>query len=75
VITAAWHLLTMRNVLLGEGKKEYGGLQDVTSKEMLIFAPLAVLIVFFGVYPAPIFNMLNESVLALSELLALVGGN
>ncbi len=74
VITAAWHLLTMRNVLLGEGKKEYSGLQDVTSKEMFIFAPLAVLIVFFGVYPAPIFNMLNESVLALSELLALVGG-
>lgn len=74
VITAAWHLLTMRNVLLGEGKREFAGLHDVSRKEMIIFAPLAVLIVLYGVYPAPIFNILNESVAALSNLLAVVGG-
>jgi NADH-quinone oxidoreductase subunit M len=69
VITAAWHLVTMRNVLLGEGKKEYAGLHDVTPKEKLIFAPLAVLIVLFGVWPAPILNILNTSVATLSSLL------
>ncbi len=74
VITAAWHLITIRNVLLGEGKKEFAGLSDVNWKEKLIFAPLAVLIVVFGVWPAPIFNILNESVAALSNLLAVVGG-
>lgn len=74
VLTAAWHLVTMRNVLLGEGKKEYAGLHDVTWKEKLIFAPIAVLIVLFGVYPAPVFNMLNESVATLSNLLAVLGG-
>lgn len=75
VITAAWHLLTMRNVLLGEAKKEYAGLADVTTKEKLIFAPLFVLIVFFGVWPAPILNVLGESVAALTQLLGLIGGN
>jgi len=74
VITAAWHLITIRNVLLGEGKKEFAALPDVTWKEKLIFAPLAVLILLFGVWPAPIFNILNESVAALSNLLAVVGG-
>lgn len=74
VITAAWHLLTMRNVLLGQAKKEYAGLEDVNWKEKLIFAPLAVLTVLFGVYPAPILNILSESVAALSNLLAVVGG-
>ncbi|MDB4897685.1 MAG: nuoM2, partial [Firmicutes bacterium] len=74
VITAAWHLVTMRNVLLGERKKEYVGLSDVTFKEKLIFAPLAVLVVLFGVYPAPILNILDESVKALSSVLAVVGG-
>ncbi|HYF79268.1 MAG TPA: NADH-quinone oxidoreductase subunit M [Symbiobacteriaceae bacterium] len=69
VITAAWHLLTMRNVLLGEGKKEYHGLHDVTAKEKIIFAPLAVLIVLFGVWPAPVLNALSESVATLSGLL------
>lgn len=74
VITAAWHLVTMRNVLLGERKKEYAGLHDVTFKEKLVFAPLAVLVVLFGVYPAPILNILDESVKALSSVLAVVGG-
>jgi NADH-quinone oxidoreductase subunit M len=69
VITAAWHLVTMRNVLLGEKKKEYAGLHDVTLKEKVIFAPLAVLIVLFGVWPAPILNILNASVETLSGLL------
>lgn len=69
VITAAWHLITMRNVLLGEAKKEYAGLHDVTMKERIIFAPLAVLIVLFGVWPAPILNMLNTSVATLSGIL------
>ncbi|HWI63094.1 MAG TPA: NADH-quinone oxidoreductase subunit M [Symbiobacteriaceae bacterium] len=69
VITAAWHLITMRNVLLGEAKKEYSGLKDVTLKENIIFAPLAVLIVLFGVWPAPILNMLDASVATLAGLL------
>ena len=69
VITAAWHLVTMRNVLLGEKKKEYAGLHDVTLKEKIIFAPLAVLVVLFGVWPAPILNILNSSVVTLSGLL------
>lgn len=75
VLTAAWHLLTMRNVLLGQAKKEYTGLADVTWKEKLIFAPMAVLIVLFGIWPAPVLNILNQSVQTLSQVLAIVGGN
>ncbi|MFZ5826916.1 MAG: complex I subunit 4 family protein [Bacillota bacterium] len=73
VITAAWHLITMRNVLLGEAKKEYAGLHDVTWKEKLIFAPVAVLIVLFGVYPKPILDILNDSVVVLSQVMQLGG--
>jgi NADH-quinone oxidoreductase subunit M len=74
VLTAAWHLITMRNVLLGEAKKEYAGLHDVTLKEKIIFAPLAVLVVLFGIFPAPILNVLEESVKSLAQVLAIVGG-
>ena len=73
VITAAWHLITMRKVLLGEAKKEYAGLHDVTWKEKLIFAPVAVLIVLFGVYPKPILDILNDSVVVLSQVMQLGG--
>jgi NADH-quinone oxidoreductase subunit M len=73
VITAAWHLLTMRNVLLGEAKKEYVGLPDINWKEKLIFAPLAVLIVFFGVYPKPVMDLLAASVETLTQVMGLGG--
>jgi len=73
VITAAWHLLTMRNVLLGEAKKEYAGLPDINWKEKIIFAPVAVLIVLFGVYPRPVFDLLAASVQTLTQVMGLGG--
>ncbi len=73
VITAAWHLITMRNVLLGEAKPEYRGLNDITLKEKIIFAPLAVLIVLFGVYPRPVMAILESSVEVLTQVMGLGG--
>jgi len=34
---------------------------DVTRREVLTLAPLVVLTVFFGVYPKPIFDILQPS--------------
>lgn len=67
VIIAAFHLVVMRQVLMGE--KKYENLQDITLKERVIFAPLAVLIILFGVYPAPIFKVLDPGIKVLSALL------
>jgi len=34
---------------------------DVTRKELLTLVPLAVLTIFFGIYPKPIFDILQPS--------------
>lgn len=74
VITAAFHLLLMRRVLLGEKKEEWShgehALKDITAREIFVFAPLAALIILFGVYPAPILNLINSGVQVLSSLLS-----
>ncbi|MCG0239341.1 MAG: NADH-quinone oxidoreductase subunit M [Firmicutes bacterium] len=67
VIIAAFHLILMRQVLMGE--KKYESLPDITPKEITIFAPLAALIVLFGVYPAPVFKVLDPGIKVLSALL------
>ncbi len=69
VITAAFHLIMLRQVLMGNEMEEWKGLPDITGREAAIFAPLMVLIVFFGVYPGPLFNLFNPAATALSKLL------
>jgi NADH-quinone oxidoreductase subunit M len=46
-----------------EGHDEPHGIQwpDLTRKELLTLAPLAALTIFFGVYPKPIFDMIEPS--------------
>jgi NADH:ubiquinone oxidoreductase subunit 4 (subunit M) len=44
------------------GDSEHGGIwPDVTKKELLTLVPLAALTIFFGVYPKPIFDILQPS--------------
>lgn len=69
VITGAFHLILMRKVLLGEKKPEWQELSDITFREVAIFAPLGALILLFGVYPAPIFNLIDPAVTAIAKLL------
>ncbi len=69
VVTAAFHLIMMRQVLMGNELTEWKGLPDMSGREAAIFAPLLVLIVFFGLYPAPLFNLFNPAAMALAKLI------
>ncbi len=65
VLTAAYYLLMMRDILMGEGKPEYMEHPDASPREMATLVPLVGLILLFGVMPSLLVNMMNESVLAL----------
>ena len=73
VIVAAFHLLLMRQTLLGSPKPEWSHgehkLSDMTVREAFVFAPLAVLIVYLGVYPGPFLKLINDSVQLLARML------
>jgi NADH-quinone oxidoreductase subunit M len=63
ILSAAYALWLYRRVVLGSLDKEsLKAILDLTPREKVLLYPLAVLTVFFGVYPMPVFNVTTASV-------------
>ncbi|PHP68140.1 NADH-quinone oxidoreductase subunit M [Zhengella mangrovi] len=66
ILSAAYALWLYRRVIFGKLDKEaLKGMLDLSVREKVIIYPLVALTIFFGVYPAPIFDVTNVSVNAL----------
>ncbi|MFA8385313.1 MAG: NADH-quinone oxidoreductase subunit M [Pelagibaca sp.] len=66
ILSAAYALWLYRRVVMGDLIKEsLKTIKDMTRRERAIFAPLVVATILFGVYPAPILDMIGPSVEAL----------
>ncbi|RWM94587.1 MAG: NADH-quinone oxidoreductase subunit M [Mesorhizobium sp.] len=66
ILSAAYALWLYRRVIFGAlSKDSLKGLLDLSTREKVIIYPLAVLVIFFGVYPAPVFDATAASVKAL----------
>jgi NADH-quinone oxidoreductase subunit M len=63
VLSAAYALWLYRRVIFGALEKEsLKGLLDLSLREKALLYPLAFLVIFFGVYPAPVFDVVSSSV-------------
>jgi NADH-quinone oxidoreductase subunit M len=63
VLSAAYALWLYRRVIFGAmTKADLKDILDLNKREVAIFAPLVVLTLLFGVYPAPVLDVLHESV-------------
>jgi NADH-quinone oxidoreductase subunit M len=72
ILSAAYALWLYRRVIFGALTKEsLKGLTDMNARERAIIYPLAILVIFFGVYPMPVFNVTAASVDALIANIAL----
>ena len=66
ILSACYALWLYRKVIFGALTKEnLKGLLDLSPREKTILYPLMVLVIFFGVYPAPVFDATTASVDAL----------
>ena len=66
ILSAAYALWLYRKVVFGALTKEsLKGLLDMSPREKLVIYPLVVLVIFFGVYPAPVLDATSASVEAL----------
>jgi NADH-quinone oxidoreductase subunit M len=66
VLSAAYALWLYRKVIFGALTKDsLKKLTDLSGREKAILYPLVVLVIFFGVYPAPVFDATAASVQAL----------
>ncbi len=66
ILSAGYALWLYRKIIFGALTKDsLKGLLDLSPREKAIIYPLAALVIFFGVYPAPVLDATSESVKAL----------
>jgi len=66
ILSASYALWLYRRMIFGALEKEsLKALLDLTPREKLLLYPLVILTIFFGVYPAPVFDATAASVDAL----------
>ena len=63
IILAAIYILWMyQRTMNGPVREEVAGMKDLRPREVLAVAPLVVLLIFAGVYPQPVLDIINPAV-------------
>jgi NADH-quinone oxidoreductase subunit M len=80
VLTAGYMLWVLQRVFLGALPEKWKGLTDMDGRETFMLATLAIIVIFCGIYPAPVLDLMNSSLNLLSSILqhsgtaAVIGG-
>ena len=62
LLGAGYMLWTMQRVYLGTLKEKWMQLKDLDGREYAMFIPLTLIIIFLGVYPSAMLDIMNASV-------------
>jgi NADH-quinone oxidoreductase subunit M len=68
VVTAAYLLWTVQRVLLGPPNAKYEKMPDADTREIVCLTPLLALTILFGVWPAPLLNIINTASTSIAGL-------
>jgi NADH-quinone oxidoreductase subunit M len=58
LLNAVYFLRAYQSIFLGPLNETYKDLKDISRRELVTIVPLAIIILFFGVYPTPLINMI-----------------
>jgi NADH-quinone oxidoreductase subunit M len=70
VLTAGYFLWTLQRMFMGPVNEKYKGLPDLSLREIVTLAPLAVIVIILGVYPNIMLNFISTS---MSSLIGFMG--
>ncbi|NRY00754.1 NADH-quinone oxidoreductase subunit M [Clostridium beijerinckii] len=78
VITAAYILKVVQSTFLGPRKEEWDHLEDAKGVEMVPIVMLASVLIFFGLFPSPLIDLIHSGAMSLmgkiSEIGMIMGG-
>ncbi|MDF1613203.1 complex I subunit 4 family protein [Stygiobacter electus] len=72
LLGAGYMLWTLQRIFFGPLNEKWNTLLDVDKRELAMFIPLSIIIIFLGVYPSAMLNIMNTSV---NTLVNFVSGN
>lgn len=73
VITAAYHLWAMQRAMFGVYNEKLGDIRDINSMQVFSMASIALLVLYFGLNPSPVLNMMISNSEAIVSLAAALG--
>ena len=68
IITAGYLLWTIQRMFFGPVNEKYATLPDINARELFTLIPLAVIVIFLGIWPHPVLDLMNTSMTYLGEL-------
>jgi NADH-quinone oxidoreductase subunit M len=74
VLTAGYMLWTLQRLFLGTIPDKWKSLPDINGRELFTLVPLAIIVIFLGIYPSPVINLMSSSVNTLVEVVTRTGG-
>jgi len=69
ILSAVYMLYAYQRIMLGDKKLSFEAITDIRPMEYLFLLPLIAIILVLGVYPQPIFNLMETSVSTMQYLL------
>ena len=72
----AYFLRSYQKIFLGKLNEKYKDLPEINTREIMILIPLAILVIFLGIYPTPLLDVMKTTMseiilrVEVSELLA-----
>jgi NADH-quinone oxidoreductase subunit M len=72
ILTAAYLLWAYLRIFLGEFNEKYANLPDINTREVLSLIPVAIFVLWFGVYPSPYIKTIQASMDYLKEIIEMV---
>jgi F420H2 dehydrogenase subunit M len=73
VITAGYHLWAMQRAMFGVYNEKLGDVRDINSLQVFSMAAIALLVLYFGLNPSPVLNMMITNSEAIVSLTAALG--
>lgn len=69
LLGAAYMLWTLQRIFFGEFNTRWEGITDLDKRELTMLIPLTIIIIFLGIYPSAMLDIMNTSVNSLAEFI------
>jgi len=66
ILSAGYMLWTLQRVWLGKVNEKYADMEEISTRELITLVPLTAIVVFLGVYPTAILDLMGASLKSLN---------
>ena len=69
IITAGYLLWTVQRMFFGATNPKYEHIAEINTRELITLVPLAVIVIFLGIWPHPVLSLMNSSLSFLGQMM------